>query len=367
MCWTVFVAVLALLMYVVGGGGAMVEPSADADVKTPADVFRGARARSSVVLDDRSFHAVVGDDAWFIKLYAPWCGHCLDLAPTWDRLAKEIDPAHQVRIGEIDCTKNPKLQAAFRVQGYPTLVFYEQGRVWHYQGQRSLDAFLAHIVANPATGWSQRVPTFIISESSGIFAPREPVVPGNADAKPVVRQDNAVGSSSQDMAGSFEIAKKALKSIQLTQDDVDQLTTQGTWLIKMCSPYAASCQEVIPLWMSLTAKLDGADGQQVRFGEMLSTPGLLAKYGRASVPVFFLVKDGRTFLFDGTVDEDSILAFVLRDWQAMAPVEPISIAAKPALLRWMSPRFRAFLIVTVLVMGFAVYARIVARNKSKQI
>lgn len=42
--------------------------------------------------------------------------------------------------------------------------------------------------------------------------------------------------ASADQAGSSEIAKKALKSIQLTQDDVDQLTTQGTWLIKMSVP-----------------------------------------------------------------------------------------------------------------------------------
>ena len=64
---------------------------------------------------------------WFVKFYAPWCGHCVRLAPTWGELAHELHG--KVNVAKVDCTANPVVCSRFGVRGYPTLKFFNDGKV----------------------------------------------------------------------------------------------------------------------------------------------------------------------------------------------------------------------------------------------
>ena len=44
-------------------------------------------------------HTEIGDH--FIKFYAPWCGHCKKLAPTWADLAKKYELDQSVTIAKV--------------------------------------------------------------------------------------------------------------------------------------------------------------------------------------------------------------------------------------------------------------------------
>merc|ERR1712070_999555 len=64
-----------------------------------------------VVLNHENFGQLVNDgeknlaqngNGWFVKFYAPWCGHCKKLAPVWDELA--ADHGENVNVAKIDCT-----------------------------------------------------------------------------------------------------------------------------------------------------------------------------------------------------------------------------------------------------------------------
>lgn len=65
----------------------------------------------------------------FVKFYAPWCGHCQRLAPTWDQLAQSFEFDTSVKISKIDCTVNSLSCKHYQIKGYPTLLWIVDGKV----------------------------------------------------------------------------------------------------------------------------------------------------------------------------------------------------------------------------------------------
>ncbi|SJK86644.1 protein disulfide-isomerase A6 [Babesia microti strain RI] len=81
------------------------------------------------------------DSVWFVMFYAPWCGHCKALKPTWDSLASKL--GNKVKVAKVDCTTETNIAQQLKIQGYPTLILFESGTKnitsgKHYQGQRTL-------------------------------------------------------------------------------------------------------------------------------------------------------------------------------------------------------------------------------------
>ncbi|CDZ98780.1 Thioredoxin/protein disulfide isomerase [Phaffia rhodozyma] len=74
----------------------------------------------------------------FVKFFAPWCGHCKKLAPTWKKLAEEIGPS--ITIAEVNCDERKALCSAEGVMGYPQLYLYAKGQKYEHNGGRTLDA-----------------------------------------------------------------------------------------------------------------------------------------------------------------------------------------------------------------------------------
>merc|ERR1719453_466636 len=95
-------------------------------------------AQATTQLDDDSFAAAKADNAnLFVKFYAPWCGHCKKLAPTWDQLADA--GMDNVAVAKVDCTVSKTTCSAEGVRGYPTLKFFSNGGEGEkYQGGRDL-------------------------------------------------------------------------------------------------------------------------------------------------------------------------------------------------------------------------------------
>jgi len=109
-----------------------------------------------VTLTDDNFEQLVlkGDDTWLVEFYAPWCGHCKNLAPEWARAATEVKEKSegQVKLGALDATQHQRMASKYGVRGYPTIKVFRRGfkdeAPIDYQGGRD-----ASSIASTALGY----------------------------------------------------------------------------------------------------------------------------------------------------------------------------------------------------------------------
>jgi len=75
-----------------------------------------------------------------VEFYAPWCGHCKQLAPIFDELGEKFKQDNTIVVAKMDATVN-ELEHT-KIQSFPTLKLYKKdtNEVVDYTGARTLDA-----------------------------------------------------------------------------------------------------------------------------------------------------------------------------------------------------------------------------------
>ena len=93
------------------------------------------------VIDPKTNMLVGGP--WLIMFFAPWCGHCKRLMPTFDQFAEEFGDGQALNVGRVNCDEgsNNNLCTAYDVAGFPTVLFIQGDYFYEYRGERSVAGF----------------------------------------------------------------------------------------------------------------------------------------------------------------------------------------------------------------------------------
>lgn len=102
-------------------------------------------AEAVIDLSPKNFDEVVlksGKPA-LVEFFAPWCGHCKNLAPVYEELATNYQyAADKVVIAKVDADNHKDLGKKYGVNGFPTLKWFDgkSDKPTDYEGGRDLES-----------------------------------------------------------------------------------------------------------------------------------------------------------------------------------------------------------------------------------
>lgn len=228
-------------------------------------------------LNEKNFPFFIQTGYHFVKFFAPWCGHCKRLAPTWEDLAKIYADDKNIFISKVDCTQNQQICSNNAVRGYPTLILFKDGqKIDDYSGQRELDDFKTYLQK-------------MTSQKDNKAASTEEKIP-----------ERGLGED-EPMAAVFD----------LNADNFRDAIEEGVTFVKFFAPWCGHCKRLAPTWEDLSKKYSTMDNVKIAKVDCTLYKDICQENKVRGYPTLFIYKNGeQKEEYNGGRDLDSLSAFL---------------------------------------------------------
>lgn len=254
-------------------------------------------------LDSTNFREKVleSDELWLVEFYAPWCGHCKNLEPEWEKAAKLLKGV--VNIGAVNADEDKHLGGQYVEQGFPTIKVFGLGKKKSkgedYTGGRTADAIVNFALDKLNSQVKRRLNGKDSSSSS------------------------SGSKSSGSKSGGYKTEDNVIVLNQANFDDV-VMKSKDIWIVEFYAPWCGHCKNLEPEYKVAAANLKG----QVKVGKVDATveTGLAQRFGIQGFPTLKVFgygkkKDSAAIPYNGERSATAITAFMM-DMAEKADIEP---------------------------------------------
>ncbi|CAF2096047.1 BnaA05g35030D [Brassica napus] len=224
-----------------------------------------------------------------VEFFAPWCGHCKALTPTWEKVASVLKGV--ATVAAIDADAHQSAAQDYGIQGFPTIKVFVPGKPpVDYQGARD-----AKSIAN-----------FAYKQIKALLS------------------DRLEGKSKPSGGGSSEKKSEPSASVELNSSNFDELVIKSNdlWIVEFFAPWCGHCKKLAPEWKRAAKNLKG----KVKLGHVNCDveQSIMSRFKVQGFPTImvFGVDKSSPYAYDGARSASAIESFATELVEASAgPVE----------------------------------------------
>lgn len=250
-----------------------------------------------VALTPQNFNSLVlnSDDIWLVEFYAPWCGHCKQLAPEFEKAAKALSP--MIKLGAVDMDQYKDMGSSYNIQGFPTLKFFgaDKKKPIDYNQQRTASSIVDFCLSQAKSIVQQKLTSRTASDEK--------------KSQPKKPQNKTPGKAREGSNTLEDLTESDFKTEVLNSDD--------QWFILFYAPWCGHCKAMMPAFQEAARDVP----KIIRFGRVDCTAhqSVCGDYQVQGYPTLKFFSSGRVEDYNGGRGKQDFVEFSERKAESHTP------------------------------------------------